>query len=182
MDMSRLTSNERMAVYGAGASIIGAVLTLFGYGFGGGGLWLTFLLSLAMLFVVFQPQWAPGTKLPGSKGSLMVIIGGVAALGALIALLSLLSFFGILAGFAGFFLFPLLGLLVGIIGGAMMGLAGWREFQSEGGTLQIGTGPAGSPGGPPAASPPAAPPAAAPPAAAPPAAASDANQEEDPSA
>lgn len=181
MDMSRLTSNERMAVYGAGASILGAVLTLFGYGFGGGGLWLTFLLSLAMLFVVFQPQWAPGTKLPGSKGSLMVIIGGVAALGALIALFSLLSFFGILAGFAGFFLFPLLGLLIGIIGGAMMGLAGWREFQAEGGTLRIGTGPVSSSGTPPAATPPTAPPAAAPPAAATDTT-SDANQEEGPGA
>jgi hypothetical protein len=153
MDMSRLNSNERLAVYGAGASIIGAILTLFGYGFGGGGLWLTFLLSLAMLFVVFQPQWAPATKLPGSKGSLMVIIGGVAALGALIALFSLLSFFGLLAGFAGFFLLPLLGLLVGIVGGAMMGLAGWREFQSEGGTLRIGSGPVGSVGAPPSAPP-----------------------------
>jgi hypothetical protein len=177
MNMSGLNANERMAVYGAGASILGAILTLFGYGFGGGGLWLTFILALAMLFVIFQPQWAPNTSLPGSKGSLMVIIGGVAGLGSLIGLFGLLSFLGLLAGFAGFFILPLLGLLIGIIGGAMMGWAGWKEFQSEGGTLKLGaTTTGGSTMSPPAA-PPAAPPVA-PPAASP----ADRGGEDDPGA
>lgn len=162
MDFSKLGSNEKLAVYGAIAAIIGPVLSSVGFGFGAGG--LTLLLSIAMLAIIFLPQFSPETKLPGSKGSLMVIVGGIAAVSAALALLGGLGYFG----FFGRNIVSVLGWLVGIGGGLLMGWAGWQEFQSEGGKLQIGTASAGSDAGasqssPPPAAPPTSPPPAAPP-------------------
>jgi hypothetical protein len=129
------------------------------------------LLALAMLAIVFLPQWSPQTTLPGSKGSLMVIVGGIAALSAAFALIGSI---GYLSAFGSNVVF-VIGWLIGIAGGLLMGWAGWQEFQAEGGKLQIGT-PAGatppptppaSTGSSPEAAPAPPPPAAAPPPAAP---------------
>jgi hypothetical protein len=162
MDFSRLGQNERLAAYGAIASIVGGILTIFGYAGGAGGLWLTFLLAIAMLAIVFLPQWSPQTTLPGSKGSLMLVVGGIAALGALLGLIALLGLLAILGAFAGFVLLPLLGLIVGVIGGFMMGWAGWQEFQAEGGKFQLGSAAPGSAAGRAPAAPPAPPAASTP--------------------
>jgi hypothetical protein len=130
-----------------------------------------------MLVIVFLPQFSPSTKLPGSKGSLMIIVGGVAGLGALLALLALLPVLGAIGFYGGTWL---IGLLLGIAGGLLMGWASWQTFQAEGGKFNMGTtsgsGAASTyqaPPAPPAASPYQAPPAAStytpPPAATPPA-------------
>ncbi|MCC6618241.1 MAG: hypothetical protein IT341_04280 [Chloroflexi bacterium] len=162
MNFSKLSSNEKQAAIGAIASVVGPILATYGFGFGAGG--LTLILALAMLAIVFLPQFAPGTQLPGSKGSLMVIVGGIAAASAALALLGSI---GYLAYF-GSNLISVLGWLVGIGGGLLMGWAGWQEFQSEGGKLQLGSSGASAPPPPPApyqapaassAPPPAAPPA-----------------------
>ncbi len=148
MDLSKLDDNEKLAAYGAGAGIVGAILA--GVGGGVGGLWLTLILAVAMLAIVFMPQWSPQTTLPGSKGSLMLLVGGIAGVGALLALLTLLTVLGALAFWGGVYF---IGLLIGIIGGLAMGWAGWQEFQAEGGKFQIGnagTAP-GAPSAPPAA-------------------------------
>ena len=147
MDLSKLNSNERLAFWGAIAAIVGTILTMFGYTGGAGGLWLTFLLAIAMIVILFLPTWSPQTTLPGSKGTLMVIVGGVAAIGAVLGLLSLLAFLGLLGAYAGFVILPLVGLLLGVVGGLMMGWGAWQEFQAEGGKFQLGTAPtsAGTP-------------------------------------
>jgi hypothetical protein len=165
MDFSKLGSNEKLAVYGAIAAIIGPVLSSTRFGFGAGG--LTLILSLAMLAIIFLPQLSPQTQLPGSKGSLMVIVGGVAAISAALALLASFGYFS----FFGSNIVAVLGWLIGIGGGLLMGWAGWQEFQSEGGELKLGTSTGAASTGS-AAAPPAAPaePSAAPPEAAPPAA------------
>ncbi len=186
MDFSKLTQNEKLAVYGAAASIIGALLSSFGF-FGFGALWFTLLLGVAMIVVVFLPQWSPKTSLPGSKGTLMLIVGGIAGVLAILALLGLLPAIGFLGVYGGVWL---IGSLIGIAGGLLMGWAGWKEFQAEGGKFQLGTAssdrgappPAAAPppteraettqtraDAAPAAAPPPPPPAAAPPPAAPPA-------------
>jgi hypothetical protein len=178
MDFSKLDSNEKLAVYGAIASIVGPILASMGFGFGIG--WFTLILAIAMLAIVFLPQLSPQTNLPGSKGSLMVIVGLVAGVSAFLALIGSIGFLG----FFGSNIVFVLGWLIGIAGGLIMGWAGWRAFQAEGGKLQLGTpasgttagtaAPPAEPAAPPAAAPPpaepAVPPAAAPPAAAPPAA------------
>jgi hypothetical protein len=135
MDWSRLSSNDKLAVYGAIASVIGPVLASMGFGFGVG--WITLLLALAMLAIVFLPQLSPGTQLPGSKGSLMVIVGGIAGVSALLALLTSLGWLG----YFGSNLVFGLGWLIGIIGGLLMGWAGWQAFQAEGGQLRLGSAP-----------------------------------------
>jgi len=141
MDLSKLNSNEKFAVYGAVVAIVGALLSAFTFG-GAGGLWLDLILAIAMIAIVFLPQWSPQTSLPGSKGSLMLIVGGIAAVGSLLALLGLLGGLGLLAFYGGFLW--VLGLLVGIVGGLMMGWAGWQEFQAEGGKFHIGGSSGGS--------------------------------------
>ena len=111
MDFSKLTQNEKLAVYGAIASIVGPVLASMGFGFGVG--WLTLLLAVAMLAIVFLPQLSPQTTLPGSKGSLMVIVGGIAAISAALALVSSLGWLG----FFGTNIVFVIGWLLGIAGG-----------------------------------------------------------------
>ncbi|MDP9250294.1 MAG: hypothetical protein M3O78_02850 [Chloroflexota bacterium] len=157
MNFSKLSSNEKLAVYGAILVIVGALLGFGGVGGGGFGL----LPGLAMLVIIFLPQLSPTTQLPGSKGSLMLIVGGLSALGALFSLLGLLTVLGLFAFYGGFLF---VGLLLGIVGGLMMGWASWQEFQSEGGKFVLGMPASTStPAAPPAA--PVAPPAApAPPA------------------
>jgi hypothetical protein len=132
MDFSRLSSNEKLAVYGAIASVVGPILASMGFGFGAG--FITLLLALAMLAIVFLPQMSPTTTLPGSKGTLMLIVGGIAGISAALALI---SSFGFLAFFGSNVLF-VLGWLIGIAGGLLMGWAGWQEFQVEGGRFQLG--------------------------------------------
>lgn len=150
MDFSKLDQNEKLAAYGAILSIVGAILGAVSFGIG--GLWLTLLLAIVMLVIVFLPQWSPQTTLPGSKGSLMLVVGGIAGIGALLALLALLTVFGAFAFYGGLYA---IGLLIGIAGGLLMGWAGWKEFQAEGGKFQIGNASTGSsaPSGPPPAAP-----------------------------
>lgn len=138
MDFGKLSSNEKLAVYGAIASVVGPVLASIGFGFGAGS--LTLILALAMLAIVFLPQWSPQTQLPGSKGSLMLLVGGIAALSAALALLSSLGWLGLFGSNVVF----VLGWLIGIAGGLLMGWAGWQEFQAEGGKFQLGTSAPGS--------------------------------------
>lgn len=162
MDFSKLGSNEKLAVYGAVAAIIGSVLTFGGLGGGGFGL----VTGILMLVIIFLPQFSPGTKLPGSKGSLMLLVGGVSGIVALLALLSVLTVLGAFAFYGGLLF---VGLLLSIAGQLLMGWASWREFQSEGGKFNVGmaSGPSAPPA-PPASTytpppPPMAPPPMAPP-------------------
>jgi hypothetical protein len=165
MDFSKLSANEKLATYGAGAAILGALVAQFGSIYGAGGLWLSLLLAIAMLAIVFMPQWSPTTTLPGSKGSLMLVVGGIAGVGALLGLLAILPALGLFGLYGGLWF---VGILIGIVGGLMMGWAGWQEFQAEGGKFQIGSSPTGTgTSTPPAATPPPTPTAQATPAAPP---------------
>ena len=147
MDLSKLNSNERLAFWGAILAIVGTILTIVGAYIGIGGLWLTFILAIAMIVILFLPTWSPQTTLPGSKGTLMLIVGGIAGVGALLSLLSLLSVIAFLGSEPLF----VIGLLVGIIGGLMMGWGAWQEFQAEGGKFQLGTASTSAGTPPPAA-------------------------------
>ena len=132
MDLSKLNQNEKLAVYGAIASVVGPLLATAGFGFGVG--FFTLLLALAMLAIVFLPQWSPQSTLPGSKGSLMLLVGGIAAVSAALALLGSIGYLGLFGSNVVF----VLGWLLGIAGGLLMGWAGWQEFQAEGGKFQLG--------------------------------------------
>lgn len=143
MDFSKLGQNEKLAVYGSAALLIGGAV---GYSYGLTALGM--LAAIAMLAIVFLPQFASGIALPGSRGSLMVAVGGLA--GVVMVLAALQAVAGVL--FVNFNLRDLF-FLVAVAGGVVMAWAGWQEFQAEGGKFQLGSSaPAASPA-PPAASP-----------------------------
>ncbi len=146
MNFSTLSSNEKLAVYGSVAVIIGGLIGFYGVGL------LAVLAAIAMLAIVFLPQMSPSTNLPGSKGSLMLLAGGVAAV---VLVLSVLAYSGILFAFSSV---SAILFLVAVVGGLLMAWAGWQEFQSEGGKFQLGSSGASS--APPASS---TPPASSPP-------------------
>jgi hypothetical protein len=148
MDFSKLNANEKLATYGAVGAIVGALLS-----FGGGGTF-TLLTGVAMLIIIFLPQFSPNTTLPGSKGSLMLVVGCIAGIAALLALLAILTVLGAFALYGGVWF---IGLLLSTAGGLLMGWASWREFQAEGGKFNLGMA-SPAPPAPPAAPP--APPAA----------------------
>ncbi|HYI67241.1 MAG TPA: hypothetical protein VEW95_09975 [Candidatus Limnocylindrales bacterium] len=159
MDLSKLSANEKLLLYGAAAAAIGGIV---------GGIssviWISVLAGLAMLVVLFLPQLSPQTNLPGSRGSLLVAIGGVGAVAAALALLTVLVDIGFWLEFAAvrtiFF-------LIGVAGALLMGWIAWQIFQAEGGKFSLGASSgAAPPAAPPASTTDAAPPPAA--AAAPP--------------
>jgi hypothetical protein len=136
MDLSKLSSNDKLAAIGAVLAIVGSVVS---FGAGPYGV----LTGIAMLVILFLPQFSPSTKLPGTKGSLMLIVGGAAGIGALLTLLAWLPYLGLMGTY-------FIGGLLGIVGGLLMGWASWREFQAEGGKFNLGmsTGPSAPPAPP----------------------------------
>jgi hypothetical protein len=135
MDFAKLSSNEKLAVYGAVAAIVGSVLSI-STGTGSFGL----LTGIVMLVIIFLPQFSPTTNLPGSKGSRMLIVGGIGGISALLALLAWLPYLGYFGG-------VFIGLLIAVAGGLLMGWASWREFQAEGGkfNMNMASGPSAPP-------------------------------------
>jgi hypothetical protein len=166
VDFNKLSANEKLAVYGSAAVIVAG---LIGVGVGGVGL-LAVLAAIAMLAVVFLPQFSPNTTLPGSKGSLLLILGGIAGV---IMLLGLLQIIGALGSWFEFQPLGAIFFLIAVVGALLMAWAGWQEFQAEGGKFVLGTTSGGGASTPAAPRTETAPPAATPPPAAPPAAAAD---------
>ncbi len=136
MDFSKLSSNDKLAVIGAALAIVGSVVS---FGAGPYGV----LTGILMLVIVFLPQFSPSTKLPGTKGSLMLVVGGVAGIGAVLTLIAWLPYLGSMGTY-------FIGGLLGIAGGLLMGWAAWQTFQAEGGKFNMGmsSGPSAPPAPP----------------------------------
>jgi hypothetical protein len=152
MDFSKLSANEKMATYAAVVLVIAGIISNWG-----GLLWLSILAGLAALVVIFLPQMSPTTTLPGSKASLLVAAGGIAAAGAVIEILRYLSYFFNTLGDWQTLLF-----LVALVAALALAWFGWQMFQAEGGKFNVGMtgGGSGSAAAAPSAQPaPAAPPA-----------------------
>lgn len=131
MNFASLSSNEKLAVYGSVAVVVGGIV---------GGLisalgWIAILAAIGMLAVVFLPQLSPQTNLPGSKGSLMLVCGAVAAIVAVLGLLTIISVLGVYLQFAAL---NAIFYLIAVAGAVVMAWAGWQEFQAEGGRFQLG--------------------------------------------
>jgi hypothetical protein len=128
MDISKLSGNEKLAVYGSIAVLLAGLISNWG-----GLLFLSILAAIGMLVVVFLPQFSPSTTLPGTKGSLMAALGILAALGAVITALQWIGYLGLI-GSLNTIMF-----LVALVGAVVMGWAGWQELQAEGGKFQFGS-------------------------------------------
>ena len=161
MNFSKLSQNEKLAFYGAIVVFLAGLISNWG-----GLLWLSILAAIAVAVVLFLPQLSPSTTLPGSRGSLLAVLGIVALASALI---ELLRWFGYTLETLGNF--STLMFLVALVGSAVMAWAGWQQLQSEGGkwvlgsTASAGTGAAAAPAAAAAADPAASAPAATEPAA-----------------
>jgi len=139
MDFSKLSQNEKLATYGAIAVIVGGLV-----GFGAAGLGvLAILAAAAVLIVVFLPQFSPHASLPGSRGTLLLVLGAIAAVVLVLGLLQVLSALGFLLQFAAV---PTIFYLLAVAGGLIMAWAGWQEFQAEGGKFQLGGTTRSAPG------------------------------------
>jgi len=140
MNWNALSSAEKLAVYGSVATLVGGIVggTVSALG------WLAFLAAIAMLIVVFLPQFSPQTRLPGSKGSFMLVLGGIAGI---VMVLGLLTILGLLGYYFQFAAVNAIFFLIGVAGGVVMAWAGWQAFQAEGGKFQMGSGTGGSSGG-----------------------------------
>src|SRR3970040_1940970 len=151
MDFSKLSSNEKLATYGAAVGFVLGLVSGWGETF-----IISILAALAMLAIIFVPQFAPNVRLPGSKGSLMVAAGAIAAVFGVLEVLRYIGYIGDTVGRFGTIFF-----LIAVVGALVMAWAGWQAFQAEGGKLTVGMPSGPAPSTPPAA-PPAAPPTASP--------------------
>lgn len=165
MDFSRLTQNEKTAALAAAVLVVAGLIAATTYSTYA-ITWVAILAAVGMLFVVLQPQIAPKVNLPGSKGSLMVVLGGIAGVIMVLALLTTVTFIFVAFGFADILF------LAAILAGVTMAWTGWTAFQAEGGKFQLGDSSAAAPttttpadAEPPVAAAPAAPPATSEPAA-----------------
>lgn len=171
--MGNLSSSDRMIAISAGLVVL---LSLYALVNAWGGLVIVPLLTaLAALVILFLPAISPNTKAPGSKGSLLMVSGVLAALFWLLAALTWLGWIFDHLGAIDTWIF-----LIGFAVTLWFGWLCWSAFQAEGGKFQFGnTDMSGTAAGaaasastaPPADAPAAPPPAAPPPSSTPPPAA-----------
>lgn len=149
MNLSKLSANEKMAVYSSVVLVLAGIISNWG-----GLMWLSVLAGIAVLAVVFLPQVSPTTKLPGSSGTLLVSLGAVAAAGAVIEILRYLSYFFNTLDDWQTWMFA-----IALIAAVYLFWTGWQAFKAEGGKFMMGAAavPPVPMVPPPAAAPPATP-------------------------
>jgi len=132
MEFSKLSSNDKTAVVASAVVVVTGLISLVN---GWGGVLIVALLGAAgMLAVVFMSQSSPSARLPGSKGSLMLIAGGAAAVFWVLATLTWIGWiFDHLADV------DTLQFVIGLAASLVTGWTGWRAFQAEGGKLRLGS-------------------------------------------
>ncbi|HSM38557.1 MAG TPA: hypothetical protein VK838_04425 [Candidatus Limnocylindrales bacterium] len=135
MDFSKLSSSEKMAVYAAVAVVILAIYSLADRW--GLLMWLPLIGGVGVLAVVLLPQMSPSTKLPGSRGSLLLVAGGGAAI---FWALNTLVWLGYI--FRSFDEVDTYIYLIGFAASLWLGWQSWVAFQAEGGKFVLGSGTA----------------------------------------
>jgi hypothetical protein len=134
MDRTRAAANERAsALAGAAVALTGFLSVVDGWG---AILVLAVLAGLGAVGVVLAPRFAPSARLPGSPGSLLVLLGVVAVLAWIPPLIAWLDWIVANLVTRGTIQF-----LVGFVFAVILGRAGWTALQAEGGTLRLGAQP-----------------------------------------
>ena len=134
MDFSKLTSFDRMAAFAGIAVVVSGIVANIMSDWGD-VYWLAIIAAALTVIMVFLPQIAPNSKAPGSKGSLLLLLGGIAGAAAVIYALQWMGYITKYIADIDTILF-----LVGLVGSVMLALNGWRAFQGEGGKFQLGGG------------------------------------------
>ena len=131
MDLSRLSANDRiLALAATVVTVTGVISVVNGWG---AILVLAVLAGLGALGVIVAPHLAPSARLPGAKGSLLVILGAVAVLSWIPVVIVWLTW--IVEYFA---TVDTLQFLSGFVAAMVMAWAGWVAFTAEGRTLRLG--------------------------------------------
>ena len=129
--MGNLSSSDRMIAISAGLVVILSLYALFNAW--GGLVVVPLLTALAALVILFLPAISPNTKAPGSKGSLLMVSGVLAALFWLLAALTWIGWIVDHLGSFDTWLF-----LIGFAVTLWFGWLCWSAFQAEGGKFQFG--------------------------------------------
>jgi hypothetical protein len=99
-----------------------------------------------------MPMMSSTTTLPGSKGSWLVALGGIAGAAAVLGLLTVIAELG---DWFEFNAVRTIFFLIAVVGSLVMAWVGWQEFQAEGGKFNMGmtgSGTGSTPAAPPAPS------------------------------
>jgi phosphoglycerol transferase MdoB-like AlkP superfamily enzyme len=127
MNYSSLSASDRRVLITGGIVAIVALLSFLDpNGNWGSIMALTLLAGLGAVFVGLQAQLAPSTKLPVSKGLLLLILGAVAAGATAISMLTYIGY--ITSNIADFFV---LIMIVGLIASIVLLLTGWTAYKAE---------------------------------------------------
>jgi hypothetical protein len=140
MDFSKLSQNDKMAL-GAGAvvAITGLISVANNWGI---FMVLSLLAGLLAVFVIVQPQVAPATRLPATKGVLLLAAGGIAVIASGLTAIDWMGW--ILEHIASF---DTLQFVIGLIAAIVLAWIGWTAYNAE-----RGKAPAAAATPPPAAS------------------------------
>jgi hypothetical protein len=140
----KLNANERLAAQGGGVVVVGWVLGLVlnRFGFGADGF---ALIGAIVLFVLYYLKYAPNQTMtwPAPLQTIALVVSALVALSALASVATIGLFLGL----------GLIASIVTLVGGVMMLLGTWRDYQAMPKT----------PSAPPPTAPPTAPPPTAPP-------------------
>lgn len=140
MDFSKLSQNERMAAIASAVVVVSALISITqGWG---PLMWIALLAGIAALVVIFAPQIMPGTRMPGSNGSLLTVLGGIGTLVWIVVLIDNLGWVG-----DHIIHWDTWQYIIGLVAVAGVTWYGWMMLQSEGGQMRFGssspaTGPA----------------------------------------
>jgi hypothetical protein len=125
MDLSKLTANERMAVFAGAVVVISGIISLIN---NWGTLMLVALLAGAVVVGgLLIPQLSPGTNLPAPRGIVMLGGGVVAAVAYLVTAIDWLGWIG-----ENIASFDAIQFLIGLIASFVLAWTGWRAYQESG--------------------------------------------------
>jgi len=157
--MDHLNATEKQITWAAVAVVFLSIYALANAW--GGLMFVPLLTGLAALVILFLPRISPNTKAPGSKGSLLMVSGVLAAAFWLLAALTWIGWIFDHLATLDTILF-----LIGLAAALVFGWLCWQAFQAEGGKFQFGNTDMGTTmaGAAATAPPPVEPPAAPPPA------------------
>ena len=125
--MSKLSANERMALWGA---VIVFIVSLLGTS------WFTLILSAAVV-VVYYLKYASTSKInwPAPPELINLVISAVVGILALFGLLALIGLGGLFGGLGfgflgGLYILVVVAAIANAVGAGMMVLGTWREYQA----------------------------------------------------
>ncbi len=125
MDLSKLSANERMAVFASAVVVISGLISLMN---SWGTLMLVALLAGAVVLGgILLPQLSPGTNLPAPKGLVMLGGGVVAAVSFVVTAIDWLGWIG-----DNFASFDAIQFLVGLVASLVLAWTGWKAYQESG--------------------------------------------------